>query len=74
MYAFASSFMYLLQRREVEVVIAIFITLRRDKGRKADDALIMGVYNELEFWQFFESARRRQATSNAQPWRRADSV
>ena len=34
----------------------------------------MRVHHKLKFWQFFESARRRQATSDAQPWQRADAV
>ena len=34
----------------------------------------MRVHHKLKFWQFFESARRRQVTSDAQPWQRADAV
>ena len=49
-------------------------TLRGAKGSQGDNALIMGVHHKLEFWQFFESAGRRQATSDAQPWERADAI
>ena len=47
--ALAAQLMYSLHRWEVEVVVAIY-TLRGVKGRKADNALIMGVYHKLEFW------------------------
>jgi hypothetical protein len=46
----AAQLMYLLQSGEVEVVIAIYKFLERISVNKVENALIMGVNNELEFW------------------------
>jgi hypothetical protein len=48
----AAQFMYLLQRGEVQVVIAIriYIFLEGISAPGTDGALIMGVDHELEFW------------------------
>ena len=70
----AAQLMYSLQRGQVEVVVAIYILLEGLRVARQNNALIMGVHHKLELRQFFESARRRQATSDAQPWRRADDV
>lgn len=44
----AAQLMYLLQCGEVEVIIAIHIFLEGIKTPEADNALIMGVDNELK--------------------------
>jgi hypothetical protein len=44
----AAQFVYLLQRGEVEVVIAIYIFLEGIIILEADNALIMRVNNKLE--------------------------
>jgi hypothetical protein len=45
----AAQLMYLLQCGEVEVIIAIYIFLEGIKASETDNALIMGVDNELKF-------------------------
>jgi hypothetical protein len=72
----AAQLKYSLQRGEVEVVIAIEKLLKRlRRVTPTDDALI----TEWEYttnWNFGSSSsvQKRQATSDGQPWQRADAV
>jgi len=75
MHILTAQVMYLLQRGDVEVLIAVYLASLGCGGAIFwENALVMGVDYELEIRWFRYCARRRQAASDAHPRRRASAL